>query len=147
MLYHALTYYGLWKVSTKYCQQIRYFLVPSLSTILLASFYKKAIQANKKSNAEFKRPAAAIKANGRKTTKIEDPMDVTIDNLWEHCLSTKDGEILTKAFAEYCNKKNITTKDLFLKYSDEERTQAWPNIKSKLLMELVKKIDLVMQEI
>jgi hypothetical protein len=68
-------------------------------------------------------------------------------DLWEHRLSTEDEKNLTKAFGEYCREKNMTMKDLFLKCSDEERTHAWPLIVSKLSMELVAKIDFIMQEI
>ena len=100
------------------------------------------------SNAGSKRPAADANADGRKKAKTKDlMMDVTMGNLWEHRLSKEDDKDLTKAFGEYCKEKNLTIKDLFLKCSDEERTEAWPGIVSKLSMELVRKIDSIMQEI
>jgi hypothetical protein len=91
-----------------------------------------------------------IPMRGRRQQKARtDLMEVTMmGNLWEHRLLAEDDKNLIKAFADYCKeKKNITTKYLFLKCSDEERTQAWLEIVSKLPMELVKKIDSVMQEI
>jgi hypothetical protein len=99
------------------------------------------------SNAGSKRQAADADTNAMKKTKSKDLMEVTMGNLWEHRLSAEDDKNLTKEFADYCKEKNITTKDLFLICSDEERTQAWLEIVSKLPMELVKKIDYVMQEI
>ena len=62
-------------------------------------------------------------------------------NLWE------DDKNLTKVFAEYRRKKLLTIKYLFLKCSDEEQSEAWPGIVSKLSMELVRKIDSVIQKI
>jgi hypothetical protein len=100
------------------------------------------------SNTGSKRQAAEdADTNAGKKTKPKDLMELTRENLWEHHLSMEDDKNHTKAFADYCKEKNITTKGLFLKCSDEEHTQAWPNIVSKLSIELVKKIDSVMQEI
>jgi hypothetical protein len=67
---------------------------------------------------------------GGRKTKNKDPSDTTMGSLWEHRLSTEDKKELTKAFGEYCREKNMTMKDLFLKYSDKERTQVWPLIVS-----------------
>jgi hypothetical protein len=97
------------------------------------------------SNAGSKRPAADANANNRrKKKKTKDPSDRTMG---EHHLLTEDKKERIKAFGEYCREKNMTMKDLFLKCSDKEQTQAWPLIVSKLLMELVAKIDSIMQEI
>jgi hypothetical protein len=100
------------------------------------------------SNVGSKRPARDPNPHNWSTnTKKNDPSDTTMGNLWEHHLSTEDKKELTKAFGEYCREKNMTMKDLFLKCSDEERTQAWPLIVSNLSIELVTKMDLIMQEI
>jgi hypothetical protein len=77
------------------------------------------------SNAGSKRQAADANSdadtNARKKTKSKDIMEVSMGNLWEHCLLAEDDNNPTKAFADYCKeKKNITMKDLFLKCSDEE---------------------------
>jgi hypothetical protein len=82
--------------------------------MILVSFYKN-IRANKIGSTGSKRQAADADTNVRKKTKIKDLMEVTMDNLWEHCLLAEDDKNLTKAFADYCKEKNITTKDLFLK--------------------------------
>jgi hypothetical protein len=88
-----------------------------------------------------------IQTMGGRRQKTRIPVKPLWVNLWEHCLSTEDKKNLAKAFGEYCEEKNMTMKDLFLKFSDEERTQAWPLVVSKLSMELVTKIDYIMQEI
>jgi hypothetical protein len=67
-------------------------------------------------------------------------------NIWELCLTGLDYDRLDKAFGDHCREKNITTKDFFLRWNDDERAAGWNEIVNKLPSDLIETITSIMAE-
>jgi hypothetical protein len=76
--------------------------------------------------------------NGKKTC--------VMGNIWEMRLTGSDYERLDKAFKDHCRDKNITPKDFFLRWNDDERAAGWKEIVDKLPSDLVDTIRSIMAE-